>query len=99
MLFESYPQIRKSGYGLGSPVFVHTLRQELGVVRFHVFPNFESHGFEGRGFGIQHVDCLLKLLDEERMLVRRVPKDHPDFEHVEAVVRQLAKLTSVYRWP
>jgi hypothetical protein len=37
-----------------------------------------------------------KLLDEERILVKRVPRDHPDFEHIQAAVRHLAKLTSVY---
>src|SRR5262249_18524700 len=67
--------------------FLRTLRQELGVARFHVLPNFERHGFEGSGLGIQHADCLLKLLDEERILVKRVPKDHPDFKHVEAAAR------------
>jgi agmatine/peptidylarginine deiminase len=83
---------------MGTPKdqFLRTLAQELGVTRLHVLPNFERHGFEGTGFGIQHVDCLLKLLDEERILVKRVPKDHPDFEHVEAAVRHLGKLTSVY---
>jgi agmatine deiminase len=85
--------------GTSKDQFLRTLRQELGLTRLHVLPNFESHGFEGSGFGIQHVDCLLKLLDEERILVKRVPKDHPDFEHVEAAVRHLAKLTSVYGRP
>jgi agmatine/peptidylarginine deiminase len=79
--------------------FFHTLKEQLGVARFHVLPNFERHGFEGSGLGIQHVDCLLKLLDEERILVKRVPKDHPDFGPVEAAARHLAKLTSVYGRP
>jgi agmatine/peptidylarginine deiminase len=73
---------------------LRVLREELGVTRFHVLPNFESAGYEGLGFGIQHVDCLLKLLDEERILVKRVPKDHPDFEYIEAAVGHLAKLKS-----
>jgi agmatine/peptidylarginine deiminase len=85
--------------GTSKDKFLRTLTQELGLTRFHVLPNFESHGYEGSGFGIQHVDCLLKLLDEERILVKRVPKDYPDFEHVETAVRRLAKLTSVYGRP
>jgi hypothetical protein len=79
--------------------FLRTLRDELGVTRLHVLPNFESHGYEGWGFGIQHIDCLLKLLDEERILVRRAPKDHPDFEHIEAAVGHLTKLKSPYGRP
>jgi agmatine/peptidylarginine deiminase len=85
--------------GTSKDKFLHTLKQELGLTRFHVLPNFESHGYEGSGLGIQHVDCLFKLLDEERILAKRVPKDHSDFEHVEAAVRLLAKLTSVYGRP
>jgi hypothetical protein len=85
--------------GIPKDKLLNTLRQELGVTRFHVLPNFEKHGIEGSGVGIQHVDCLLKLLDEERILVKRVPKDHPDFEHVEAAVQRFAKLTSVYGRP
>jgi agmatine/peptidylarginine deiminase len=86
---------------MGTPKdrFLRTLTQELGVTQFHVLPNFEKYGFEGTGLGIQHIDCLLKLLDEERILVRRVPKDHPDFEHVESAVGHLGKLTSVYGRP
>jgi agmatine deiminase len=86
---------------MGTPKerFLRVLREQLGVTRFHVLPNFESHGYEGLGYGIQHVDCLLKLLDEERILVRRAPKDHPDFKHIEAAVGHLAKLKSVYGRP
>jgi hypothetical protein len=34
-----------------------------------VVPNFEW-------FGIQHIDCLLKPLDAETLLVKRVPEGH-----------------------
>jgi agmatine/peptidylarginine deiminase len=70
------------------------LKKELGVVRFHVLPNFE--GGEG---GIQHIDCLLKLLDEERILIKRAPDDHPDYQRIEAIVADLAKLTNPYGRP
>jgi hypothetical protein len=79
--------------------FLHILKEELGVGRFHVLPNFEKHGFEGSGLGIHQIDCLLKLLDAERILVKRTPKDHPDFEHVETAVRHLARLKSVHGRP
>jgi agmatine/peptidylarginine deiminase len=80
--------------GIARDRFLDTLRKELGVVRFHVIPNFE--GGEG---GIQHIDCLLKLLDEERILIKRPPYDHPDSERIEAIVEQLSKLTNPYGRP
>jgi agmatine/peptidylarginine deiminase len=85
--------------GVSREKFLATLREELGVARFHVLPNFERSGFEGTGFGIHHADCLLKLLDEERILVKRAPRGHPDYQSVEAAVRHLAGLTNVYGRP
>jgi agmatine/peptidylarginine deiminase len=74
--------------GVSQEQFLCVLKQHLGVTRFHFLPNFER-------LGIQHIDCLLKLLDEERILVKRVPVDHPSYPHVENAVRQLLQLTSV----
>ena len=44
-----------------------------GVHTCHVLDNTESPG-------IQHIDCWLKVLDEERLLVKQAPPDHPEFE-------------------
>lgn len=79
-------------HGISKEQILARLSQDLGVTRFHIVPNFER-------FGIQHLDCLLKLLDEERMLVRRVPVGHPDYEHVESAVRFLAGLTNACNRP
>ncbi|HKI19752.1 MAG TPA: agmatine deiminase family protein [Isosphaeraceae bacterium] len=80
--------------GIPSDKFLDILKKELGVVRFHILPNFEG----GMG-GIQHIDCLLKLLDEERILIKRPPEDHPDYRRVEAIVGELAKLVNPYGRP
>jgi agmatine/peptidylarginine deiminase len=80
--------------GVPKDRLLQTLRKELGIVRFHVVPNFE-----GAEAGIQHVDCLLKLLDEERILIKRAPSDHPDFRHIEDAVLHVAKLTNPYGRP
>src|SRR5439155_20654947 len=74
--------------GVSQERLLGLLRQHLGVRRFHFLPNFER-------LGIQHIDCLLKLLDEERVLVKRVPADHPSYPHVEKAVRYLQGLTNV----
>lgn len=79
--------------------FLRVLREQLGVAQFHILPNCESSGYEGAGYGIQHIDCLLKLLDEERMLIKRAPKDHPDSKHIEAVVQHLSKLMNIFGRP
>jgi agmatine/peptidylarginine deiminase len=79
-------------HGISKDQFLARLSNDLGVTRFHVVPNFER-------FGIQHLDCLMKMLDEERILIRRVPADHPDFEHVEEAVRFLSQLTNVHNRP
>ena len=42
---------------------------------------------------------MLKLLDEERILVKRAPPDHPDFEPIERAVGYLSKLCNVYGRP
>ncbi|MGO9464205.1 MAG: agmatine deiminase family protein [Isosphaeraceae bacterium] len=80
--------------GIPGDKFIDVLKKELGVTRFHILPNFQ--GIEG---GIQHIDCLLKLLDEERFLIKRPPEDHPDYRRIEAVVGHLAKLINPYERP
>jgi agmatine/peptidylarginine deiminase len=78
--------------GISEEQFRGILSQELGVTRLHFLPNFER-------IGIQHIDCLFKLLDEERILVKRAPANHPAFKHIEQVVCHLAQLTNVYGRP
>jgi agmatine/peptidylarginine deiminase len=80
--------------GIPRDKFMDILKKELGVVRFHILPNFQ--GGEG---GIQHIDCLLKLLDEERLLIKRPPEDHSDYRRIEAVVGHIAKLINPYGRP
>jgi len=72
--------------GLDEDRLRQLLARDLGIRRFDVLPNFEDDG-------IQHVDCLLKLLDEERLLVARPPTDHALFERYERIVTEhLARL-------
>jgi agmatine/peptidylarginine deiminase len=67
------------GNGLAETDFFGLAREHLGVERYAVVPNFEDKG-------IQHIDCLLKLLDERRLLVARPPEDHPLHERYERLV-------------
>lgn len=55
-----------------------------GIEQYQIISNFETSG-------IQHIDCLLKLLDEETMLVLRVPEDHPSYDQIEGIVENELK--------
>jgi agmatine/peptidylarginine deiminase len=78
--------------GVTEDRFFTAVRQELGISRYVVIPNFEL-------FGIQHIDCFLKLLDEERILVARPPEGHSHYERSEAIVKELSSLTNAYGRP
>jgi hypothetical protein len=78
--------------GVSEDQFLSILRQELGVARFHTLPHFER-------IGIQHIDCLFKLLDPERILVKRAPPGHPAFEAIERAACLLSRLTNSYGRP
>jgi agmatine/peptidylarginine deiminase len=78
--------------GVSDDQFFAAVRQQLGASRYVVIPNFEL-------FGIQHIDCFLKLLDEERILVARPPERHSHSERAEAIVRELSSLTNAHGRP
>jgi agmatine/peptidylarginine deiminase len=78
--------------GVSEDQLLSILRQELGVARFHTLPHFER-------IGIQHIDCLFKLLDPERILVKRAPPGHPAFEAIERAACLLSRLTNSYGRP
>jgi agmatine/peptidylarginine deiminase len=65
--------------------FHERVRELLGIERVVVLENTEP-------VGIQHIDCWLKVLDEERLLVKRAPAGHPEEEPLERNVALLARL-------
>ena len=50
-------------------------------------------------FGIQHVDCWMKLLDPETLLVKRAPADHPEAAPIERNLVQLRGLRTPFGRP
>jgi agmatine/peptidylarginine deiminase len=65
----------------------------LGISNYNILPNFEP-------VDIQHIDCLMKLLDEERILVLNPPLDHPHHEIYEKIIKDnLSKLKTIYNRP
>ena len=73
--------------GIDFEEFKGQLIAHFGVRRLIVLPNYES-------WGIQHIDCLLKLLDEKRILVKELDSDHPDYERVERIASGLSAIES-----
>ncbi|MEE9230148.1 MAG: agmatine deiminase family protein [Acidobacteriota bacterium] len=78
--------------GVSEDEFYRATEAQLGISNYVIVPNFEW-------FGIQHIDCLLKPLDEETILVKRVPEGHPDHEPIKEIVTYLATLTNPHGRP
>jgi len=66
--------------GIADDVFFRLAARDLGLDDYDVIPNFELDG-------IQHIDCLLKMLDDHRLLVARPPADHPLRARIDDIVR------------
>ncbi len=67
--------------------FFALAQQYAGIAAYHVLNNTENNG-------IQHIDCWLKLLDEETLLVKRAPPWHEEHARIEANLATLAGLTN-----
>lgn len=77
-------------HGIDSKRFLELNDSLLGFQQYHVISNFEKHG-------IQHIDCLLKLIDEETILVAEPPGDHELFTvYNEIITEELSKLKTPY---
>jgi agmatine/peptidylarginine deiminase len=50
-------------------------------------------------YGLQHIDCWAKLLNEETILVKQLPLTHPEYACVEFMVSELEQLTNCYGRP
>jgi agmatine/peptidylarginine deiminase len=80
-------------FGVPQEKFFDLNKNLLGLDRYHIISNFETRG-------IQHIDCFMKLLDEERILVAEPPKDHYLYNTYENIVKnELSKLISPYGRP
>ncbi len=79
--------------GIAEEKFLSDAEKMLGLKKYHILSNFEEEG-------IQHIDCYMKLLDEERILVTRPPMYHPLQEQYEGIITQeLSKLTNAWGRP
>lgn len=72
--------------------FRNTCRDSLGLKHYFILENPEN-------YGIQHIDCHAKFLDEETILVKQLPQSHPEYECSEYLAETLASLNSCYNRP
>jgi agmatine deiminase len=80
-------------YGVSQDNFFRLNKELAGFGTYHILPNFEKRG-------IQHLDCLMKLLDEERIVVAQPPTDHELYAIYENIVEnELKKLKTAYGRP
>lgn len=64
--------------GVSEDEFYRRVACQTGMTQYTIVPNFET-------FSLQHVDCMMKMLDEERILVARPPVGHPHrdlYDHI-----------------
>lgn len=79
--------------GVSDEKFFKDAGRILGIKNYNILSNFEEEG-------IQHIDCYMKLLDEERILVMRPPSDHPSSAVYEGIItHELSKLTNAWGRP
>ncbi len=80
-------------FGVPENKFRELNRNLLGFDKYNIISNFEI-------LGIQHIDCYMKLLDEERILVVEPPKDHELYKVYERILQnELSKLKTHYGRP
>lgn len=63
------------------------LRTTLGITDLVVLENTET-------FGIQHIDCWMKVIDPETLLVKQAPANHPEHAPLERNVERLRQLVT-----
>lgn len=85
MLAENFP-------GITEAQFRKYAADSLGITNFIIVSNPEVHG-------IQHIDCYAKFLDEETILVKKVPTMHPEYNCCEALASHLAAESNAYGQP
>jgi len=64
----------------------------LGLSTYMILANPEE-------YGLQHIDCAAKLLDEETILLKQVPVWHPDYPRLAAINDRLTTEISCFGRP
>jgi len=69
--------------------FMAVTADSLGLPHYFIAENPEV-------YGIQHIDCYAKILDEEKILVKQTPAWHAEYACVEALAQFLGNKVNCY---
>jgi agmatine/peptidylarginine deiminase len=78
--------------GMTHGEIAQVMEDYLGITNYVVLPDISSGG-------IHHIDCWLKVLNEETLLVKEVASGHAHYAAIEANVATLETLTNCYGRP
>jgi len=90
--FSTQQMLDENAPYMSEAAFRSIAESYLGISDYSILPNPEV-------YGIQHVDCYAKLLDEETVLVKEVPTWHPEHGCVEDLVDAFAALETCHGRP
>lgn len=72
--------------------FFDLMQQYADIENYNIISNFEN-------LGIQHIDCIAKLLDEETVLIKEVDIWHPEYNLIEQVANEFEDFTNCFDRP
>ncbi len=90
--FSTRQMINENLPGCDEECFKAATGDLMGMTNFNIVDDPEING-------IQHIDCVAKLLNEETILVKQVPEWHPEYGCIEHLVWELSQLTNVWGRP
>jgi agmatine/peptidylarginine deiminase len=90
--FSTCAMVGENNQLMSEGQFLSLVQDTLGIERYYVLDSTENHG-------IQHIDCWMKVIDEETLLVKRAPVWHEEYERLEANVARLEQELTCYGRP
>ncbi len=90
--FSTGQMIDENSPLMSSSEFFDLLEEKAGITSYNIVSNTED-------YGIQHIDCSAKMLDEETILVQELPSWHPEKWRMDRLVNELEGLTNCYGRP
>lgn len=90
--FSTLAMLQENVAFMSPSEFLALAGDSLGLESYFITVNPED-------YGIQHIDCCAKLLDEETILLKQVPPWHPDYPRLETINDQLTTAISCYGRP
>lgn len=85
-------QTENRAKGISDEEFFSMVARDTGMNEYYIFSNFAD-------YGLQHIDCYLKIIDEETLLVSRTPKEHYLYERYEKILEEVKKVETRYGRP